>query len=429
MLNLTSTRCASSQQYNSEITVDTVPLSTLLSSDNFDAQGHLSLGPTQVLIKVRAVALSNLDTEVSAGQWQFHHAANANANASATATPTTTLSTTTATLPFVTGYEFSGVVVSVGSAVARMNTLLLAESKNHESTTHTHHRQATVRKGQAVVGLAPIDQRLGCLSEYTVQNVSCLIPKPALVLHEDAASIVGPGLRAMTALHYHTTPRVDDTILVVQGASPTGRLTIQLAVHLGLRVLAMGDTAEQLNYLEDLGARVSGQLGSLVRVLDSRQGPEVILLQVMEETGYMGVDSIFESDTSNSTSSQNSESSATEGDDKNRNIDLKRVMLECLGTNGTYVTTRRDLQLDPGESKRLALKGASLSFVFEQTWVLSPSKQGRYLHIMNQIMNYLSDGTLGTLVGGDCTSLGRAREAYREIQKGETLGRTVVKID
>ena len=61
-------------------------------------------------------------------------------------------------------------------------------------------------------------------------------------------------------------------------------------------------------------------------------------------------------------------------------------MFGCLGTNGSYITTRRDMQLDPGESKRLALKGASLSFVFEQTWVLSPSKQGRYLHIMNELL-------------------------------------------
>jgi NADPH:quinone reductase-like Zn-dependent oxidoreductase len=450
-MSLKATRCAYIKQLNSEIDVlvDTVPLTALLPPENIDKDGQLSLGPAEVLIKVRAVALSSLDTEVYEGQWQFNSCSaqptedhrNNNNNNNAFPPP----------LPFVTGYEFSGVVVSVGSAVARMNDLLVENNNDNDSNKKAGGRQlsgqATVRKGQAVVGLAPIDRRLGCMSEYTVQNVSCLVPKPALVLHEDDDSIIGPGLRAMTALHYHISTHVGDTLLVVQGASPTGRVAIQLAVHLGLRVLAMGDTAKEINYLEDLGARLgSSQRGSLVRVIDTRNGPDLILSQVMEETGHMGVDGVFEADTSNCTSSKNSESksrissggdedgSSDRGsnitDDGNDHTDLKRTMLECLGTNGAYITTRRDLQLDPGESQRLALKGGSLSFVFEQTWVLSPCKQGKYLHIMNQVMNYLADGTLGTLVGGDCTSLGRAREAYRSVQKGtDVMGRAVIKIE
>jgi hypothetical protein len=99
------------------------------------------------------------------------------------------------------------------------------------------------------------------------------------------------------------------------------------------------------------------------------------------------------------------------------------------------------LQLDPGESERLSLKGASMAFVFEQTWALSPSKQGRYLHLMNELMRFVAEGTLGTLVGGDCTTLGRARDAYRGLGGGEggggggggggerSFGRCVVKID
>jgi hypothetical protein len=173
----------------------------------------------------------------------------------------------------------------------------------------------------------------------------------------------------------------------------------------------MGDTAEEINFLEDLGARVSSQRGSLVRVLDSRSGHDAMLAQILEETGHVGVDCILEAD-------------SFYGDNS---TEFKRIMLECLGTNGKYITTRRNLQLDPGESQRLALKGASLSFVFEQTWILSPSKQGQYLHIMNELLRFLADGTLGSLVGGNCTSLGRAREAYRAL-KTKDMGRVVVKI-
>ena len=401
-MNITTTRCACLSTINQEVSVDNININQLLPSNNIDIDGNLTLGPAEVLIKVRAVALSSIDTEVCAGEWQFNQQ------------DTDKDTNDEEPKPIVTGYEFSGVVVAVGSAVARMNELLATSEQDHDHLP-------TVRKGQAVVGLAPIDRRLGCMSEYTIQNVSCLAPKPALVLHEDAASIVGPGLRVITALHHHISPRVDDTLLVVQGASPTGRLAIQLAVHRGLRVLATGDTTEEINFLEDLGARIGSRRGELIRVLDTRKGIDSLLTEILEETGYIGVDAIFEADSSHGDSNPD--------DSNNTDTDFKRIMLECLGTNGSYITTRRDMQLDPGESKRLALKGASLSFVFEQTWVLSPSKQGRYLHIMNELMGFLADGTLGTLVGGKTKSLGRAREAYREIKTKNTIGRVIVKIE
>ena len=406
-MDFTTTRCAYINQ-SQEVTVDTLSLKDLLPFENW-VGSQLVLKPSEILIKVRAVALSSVDTAVLARSWQFHDNDDDDDEDHQ--------------LPVVTGYEFSGVVVAVGSAIARVNELQAAAAAAAVAAAASSTSGAvvgvleedfpTVRKGQAVVGLAPMNRRMGCMSEYTIQSVACVVPKPALVLHEDAASVVGPGLRVMTALHYHTTTHVDDVILIVQGASPTGRLAIQLAMHRGLRVLVTGDTADELNFLEDLGARASTQAcGSMVRVLDTRLGSKDLVRKVLEETGHVGVDIVLEADSSVGPATT---------------TEFKRAMLECLGSHGTYVTSRRDMQLDPGESERLSLKGASLSFIFEQTWALSPSKQGRYLHVMNELMRFVANGTVGTLVGGDCTSLGRARDAYRGLS--ERFGRCVVKIE
>jgi NADPH:quinone reductase-like Zn-dependent oxidoreductase len=227
---LTTTRCAYISK-SQEVVVDTLPLSQLLPSDNFDESSQLVLKPSEILIKVRAVALSSVDTEICANTWQLHNITSDDDDDNHHHNPV------------VTGYEFSGVVVAVGSAVARMNELQAAAAAAADNaavlSSGTNSRGApifseelpTVRKGQAVVGLAPMNQRMGCMSEYTIQCVSSVVPKPALVLHEDAASVIGPGLRAMTALHYHATARPGDVILIVQGASPTGRLAIQVRFY------------------------------------------------------------------------------------------------------------------------------------------------------------------------------------------------------
>ncbi len=43
-------------------------------------------------------------------------------------------------------------------------------------------------------------------------------------------------------------------------------------------------------------------------------------------------------------------------------------------------------QLDPPDSEQLFLRGASLSFLFSQAWLLSPLNQGRYIHILRDLL-------------------------------------------
>ncbi|XP_023220080.1 quinone oxidoreductase-like protein 1 [Centruroides sculpturatus] len=50
--------------------------------------------------------------------------------------------------------------------------------------------------------------------------------------------------------------------------------------------------------------------------------------------------------------------------------------------------------LDPPNSRTLYLKCASVGFLFEQAWSLSSTQQGRYLHILMDIMEKVADGII-----------------------------------
>jgi NADPH:quinone reductase-like Zn-dependent oxidoreductase len=52
------------------------------------------------------------------------------------------------------------------------------------------------------------------------------------------------------------------------------------------------------------------------------------------------------------------------------------------------------LQIDPPDSQLLYLKSANISYLFHHAWSLSLGQQGRYQHILKDIMNRLEKGTL-----------------------------------
>ena len=119
--------------------------------------------PEQVLVRVTSVALSSLDVEVRNGEWE--HIQNddfQNQNQ-----------------PYILGYEFAGTVESVGAAVTNF------------------------KSNEEVCGLCPITTRNGACAEYIVVNENNIIKKPNLVLDDDAAMAIGPGVFSITALHYN----------------------------------------------------------------------------------------------------------------------------------------------------------------------------------------------------------------------------------
>ena len=72
----------------------------------------------------------------------------------------------------------------------------------------------------------------------------------------------------------------------------------------------------------------------------------------------------------------------------------KHQLVRCLAVRGQWVTSQPKLQLDPPDSHMLMMKGASLHFLFEPTWLLSGAQHGDYLQVLQSTMSKLEDGTI-----------------------------------
>eukprot|EP00944_MAST-04C_sp_MAST-4C-sp1_P012879 g12879.t1 len=387
----------------------------------------------QLLIRVTAVALSTLDAEVRSGDWEKIQDNNFDEGVGESSEGAGLKDQ-----PYILGYEFSGVVEAVGSAVTRFQAR------------------------EEVCGLCSIVKRNGACAEYIVIDENFVTKKPQLVLDDDAALAIGPGVFSVTALHYNLKVNRNSSILICDGATPEGFVLIQYAAALGLRIFVTACSQEHVSFLEDFGNTVA-------RVIDELQ--EDLADIVMEETDGIGVDYIVETKalraTSDSPSNMNSggkgieeelkpeadtnafrnpfKVKSTEYANKGSNTSLqtsstisspssldpiqrKRSLLKSLAAHGSWVTRSKTMQLDPDETEIMALKNASLSFIFPQAWLLSPSKQGKFLHVLDAVMRSVAEGKLRPL---PCTSfnLSQIREAHRFLEnEHDRIGRVLIKI-
>ncbi|MEU4211205.1 NADP-dependent oxidoreductase [Streptomyces sp. NPDC026206] len=190
-------------------------------------------GPDAVLIKVEAAAVNPVDWKAQAGYLD------------AMIEPV---------FPVVPGWDVSGVVVALG-----------ADTPEY-------------RVGDEVIGYVREDfLSRGTFAEYVAAPVRTLAPKPANLTFEEAAGIPLAGLTAYQALKAVKAAE-GDTVLVHAAAGGVGTMAVQLARHLGARVIG---TASERNhdYLRSLGAEpvTYGEgLAGRVRALAPR-GVDVVL--------------------------------------------------------------------------------------------------------------------------------------------------------
>lgn len=179
--------------------------------------------------------------------------------------------------------------------------------------------------------------------------------------------LLTPGLRAYTNLHYKMKISQGDIVLLLDGVSVDGQLTLQLASLLGAHCLVVAHSVEEEDTILSLGI-------SNIKIL--LQSGDDLYQAVMEETRGLGVDHIVD---------------CSESALPNRDI------IKCLSINGTWITDS-PIQLDPPESKMLLYKNASISFLFEPSWTLAPSQLGRLLHILQDLIEKVSKGQLKVLL-------------------------------
>ncbi|XP_028279910.1 quinone oxidoreductase-like protein 1 isoform X3 [Parambassis ranga] len=124
----------------------------------------------------------------------------------------------------------------------------------------------------------------------------------------------------------------------------------------------------------------------LARVIPVYKSSSDLLSEVLEETGGLGVDLVIDSGVRLH--------EAEEDDEEKKLFPHKHDIISVLGVGGHWVTSQHDLQLDPPDCRLLYLKSASVSFLNPEVWTASSAQQGRYLHILKDIVEKMSAGVL-----------------------------------
>lgn len=280
----------------------------------------------------------------------------------------------------VPGYRISGVAIAVGSRVR------------------------DVKAGDEVVAMIPIDSDKGGLSEYTVQPYYNVHVKSALVSHELAAIALLPALRAYDAMHFRLSqPKLMNlsrsVVFVSDGASTSNHLVLQLAHARGARVITTISSDEAMAYIKSLG------LGDRLEVVDARESD--FRSKFMALTQGLGVDIIVES----------FEQSRGNTAAVNRYALDVDSTISLLKVGGLWLTSRRGLKLSSRRLEAMWLKNASIGFLFEDAWLLSPTQQGHFRHIMRAVAKDLQAGVLRPRQPSMSVTLSRASEAFDEARR------------
>ena len=163
-----------------------------------------SAGPGQIVVDTFAASINGADWKVRAGSYAQ------------------------ATFPLILGRDFSGVVSALGAGVADL------------------------RVGDEVFGVLE-GGRDGTYAEKIAVGAAIVAKKPSALSHVDAAALALTGLTALTAVEDTLKLKSGETILIQGGAGGVAGFAIQVAKHLGARVISTASAAN-LAYVRGLGA-------------------------------------------------------------------------------------------------------------------------------------------------------------------------------
>lgn len=167
------------------------------------------IGPDGVLVEVRAASVNPVDWKAQAGYLD---------------------GMLEAVFPVVPGWDVSGVVVRPGVSVTEFAV------------------------GDEVMGYVREDfLSRGTFAEYVAAPVRTLARKPRTLDFEESAALPLVGLTAYQVLHHALAVRPGETVLVHAAAGGVGSMAVQIARHLGCRVIGAAKDAGRERVAE-LGA-------------------------------------------------------------------------------------------------------------------------------------------------------------------------------
>jgi NADPH:quinone reductase-like Zn-dependent oxidoreductase len=162
-------------------------------------------GPGQILIDVHAASVNGADWKVRAGSYA----------------PITQF-------PYIPGRDFSGIVAVLGTGVSEFAI------------------------GDAVFGVCEAPQEAAYAEKVAIRS-AIVARKPDSISHTDCAAVALIGLTALCSVEDTLKLKAGETILIQGGAGGVASFAVQVAKHIGARVIT---TASKVNhdYLRRLGA-------------------------------------------------------------------------------------------------------------------------------------------------------------------------------
>lgn len=130
--------------------------------------------------------------------------------------------------PYILGRDFSGVVSAVGADVEDL------------------------RVGDEVFAVCDVGQE-GAYAEKIAIKAAIVAKKPDHLSHVDAAALALAGLTAICTIEDTLKLKAGETILIQGGAGGVASFAIQLAKHLGARVITTASAANH-DYMREIGA-------------------------------------------------------------------------------------------------------------------------------------------------------------------------------
>lgn len=270
----------------------------------------------------------------------------------------------------VLGFEVSGIVEQVGSDVLAF------------------------QRKDSVVGFIPLDAQWGGYSDYAIFSAKNAVHLPEGVTHLQAAGSILAGIRAYNIIHYKAKLVQGESIAITHGASELAHLVLQLAGLYNLRIFTTISSDEELNYLQDLHVNIA-------RIIDTRK--EDLNTVILSETNGRGVDCFVDSDGT---------------------TPLEKCV-SILSTHATFISPS-SFTYPLAVSRQIFLKDLTITSLFEQSWVLSSDQQGRFLHILRQVLNDISKGRLKVKIN-QTFPLEQIREAHNCLESNK-IGRIVIKM-
>jgi NADPH:quinone reductase-like Zn-dependent oxidoreductase len=161
-------------------------------------------GPGEVVIDIAAASVNAADWKVRLGEYKHTK------------------------FPLVPGRDFSGTVSAVGEGVK------------------------DVALGDAVFGVCEAGQE-GAYAEKIAVKAAIIAKKPNGLSHVNAVALALTGLTAMSAIEDTLKLQRGETILIQGGAGGVAGFAIQLAKHIGARVITTASAANHA-YVKGLGA-------------------------------------------------------------------------------------------------------------------------------------------------------------------------------